>query len=218
MRLSGVFRFAVILLTVGVTWHFARTYLLRSWRTNSFRNIAGTKPSKNKCGNAKPCSKDHFAFKIVSGAASVVGPSMCLDDKLIMSNIKNNIGRGINIAFINGTNGEVLKTGFFDMYAGDVAELLEFVKPVQVGYMAMIATYDDPATKLNDEARKYFTDMGSAYANKLNFRDNWVFLGVVGMQIKSPFEKHIKNDGETNKYDGWPEVLEMEGCVPRKRE
>lgn len=28
--------------------------------------------------------------------------------------------------------------------------------------------------------------------------------------------QYIKNDKKTNKYDGWPEMLEMEGCVPRK--
>lgn len=28
--------------------------------------------------------------------------------------------------------------------------------------------------------------------------------------------QHIKNDEKKNKYDGWPEMLEMEGCAPRK--
>lgn len=28
--------------------------------------------------------------------------------------------------------------------------------------------------------------------------------------------QHIKNDVKTNKYDGWPELVEMEGCAPRK--
>ncbi|XP_029456851.1 protein FAM3D isoform X2 [Rhinatrema bivittatum] len=181
--------------------------------------LPDSKSIKNKCGIAKPCGEKDFAFRIMSGAASAVGPSICLDGKIIMSSVKNNIGKGINIAFINGTNGEVLKTGFFDMYAGDVNELLDFVKPVQTGIMAMVASYDEPASKLNDEARKYFTDtLGSNYANMLQFRDNWILIGVVGMKNKSPFEQHIKNDGKTNKYEGWPEMLEMEGCVPRKME
>lgn len=28
--------------------------------------------------------------------------------------------------------------------------------------------------------------------------------------------QHIKNSAETNKFDGWPDVLEMEGCVPQR--
>lgn len=28
--------------------------------------------------------------------------------------------------------------------------------------------------------------------------------------------QHIKNSADTNKFDGWPDVLEMEGCVPQR--
>ncbi|NWQ95325.1 FAM3C protein, partial [Burhinus bistriatus] len=73
---------------------------------------------RHKCGNQKSCPKDHFAFKIISGAANVVGPSICFDDTVFMSSVKNNIGRGLNIALVNGTSGQLLKTGAFDMYSG----------------------------------------------------------------------------------------------------
>lgn len=137
-----------------------------------------------------------------------------------------------------------------------------------------------PSSRMNDQVRAYFTELGSSEVGKLGFRDNWVFLGAKGLMSKSPFEKvhapphelcssilfmappklhlthlsaededqcrnppgqtelklllrcklatssfilplsfflqHIKNDKETNKYDGWPELLEMEGCAPRK--
>lgn len=32
------------------------------------------------------------------------------------------------------------------------------------------------------------------------------------------FPQHIKNNKDTNKYEGWPEVVEMEGCVPQKQD
>lgn len=44
--------------------------------------ISDTKPPRNKCGLSKSCPSGHFAFKITSGAASVVGPRMCLEDRL----------------------------------------------------------------------------------------------------------------------------------------
>lgn len=31
----------------------------------------------------------------------------------------------------------------------------------------------------------------------------------------SPLQ-YLKNTPNTNKYEGWPELLELEGCVPRK--
>lgn len=32
-----------------------------------------------------------------------------------------------------------------------------------------------------------------------------------------PFPQHTKNSKSTNKYEGWPEALEIEGCIPQKK-
>ncbi|XP_061920838.1 protein FAM3C isoform X1 [Entelurus aequoreus] len=194
-------------------------------------------PVRHKCGLSKACPDGHFAFKMASGAASVVGPKICLEDKLIMSGVKNNVGRGINIALVNGIKvpfyatcvlsihnkmspvgktGEINKTDSFDMWAGNVAPLIQFLKGIPEGTITMMASFDDPSTKLNDEARNLIADLGSTNINNLGFRDNWVFVGGKGIKTKSPFEQHIKNSADTNKYEGWPEVLEMEGCVPQR--
>ncbi|XP_063796961.1 protein FAM3D isoform X2 [Pseudophryne corroboree] len=169
-----------------------------------------------KCGNEKECPENYFAFKMISGAANVVGPSICLEDKIIMSGVKNNIGRGLNIALVNATTGETLGTGHYDMYSGDIKEVKAFFEPVKDGTLIFIATYDDPSTKLDTQTRELLTSYGSSYAKKLGFRDGWLFVGGKGLKNKSPFEQHIKNNKETNKYDGWPEVLEMDGCIPKK--
>lgn len=181
---------------------------------------SSTKPplAQNRCNKRRACPEHTFSFKIISGAANVVGPSICFDGNMIMSNVKNNVGRGLNIALINGTTGQLIKIDTFDMYSGDIENLLDFLKGMSKGTLMLLASYDDPATKLNVEARKIFSDLGSKYASEMGFRDNWIFLGGSGLKNKSPFEQYLKNDKETNKYDGWPEVLEMEGCVPKKLE
>ncbi|XP_042259493.1 protein FAM3C [Thunnus albacares] len=177
-----------------------------------------TKPVRHKCGLSKACPVGHFAFKMTSGAASVVGPRICLEDKLLMSGVKNNVGRGINIALVNGRTGELNRTQFFDMWAGEVAPLIKFLNEIEDGTVVMMASFDDPSTKLNDEARKLIADLGSTAISNLGFRDNWIFVGGKGIKTKSPFEQHIKNSADTNKFEGWPEVLEMEGCVPQRQD
>ncbi|NXD23409.1 FAM3C protein, partial [Spelaeornis formosus] len=177
-----------------------------------------TKPPRYKCGISKPCPEKHFAFKMSSGAANVVGPKICVEDSVVMSGVKNNVGRGINMALVNGKTGELLDTKFFDMWGGDVAPLIEFLKTIQDGTIVLMATYDDGATKLNEEARKLISELGSTSITNLGFRDNWVFCGGKGIKTKSPFEQHIKNNKDTNKYEGWPEVVEMEGCIPQKQD
>ncbi|XP_054833144.1 protein FAM3D [Eublepharis macularius] len=224
MRLTGMLRGLAVLFTLVTTWFFATTYFhhvsfksvnLRSWLGSSDTPTKAAKV-RNKCGNQKSCPENTFTFKIISGAANVVGPSMCLDNVVFMSAVKNNIGRGLNIATVNGTNGHLISMAAFDMYSGDVKDLLKFLEGIKTGSLVLIASYDDPATKLNDKARQMLTELGSSYAGKLGFRDNWVFLGGKGLKGKSPFEQHLKNNHDTNKYDGWPEVLEIEGCVPKK--
>uniref|UniRef100_A0A672QYY8 Family with sequence similarity 3 member C n=1 Tax=Sinocyclocheilus grahami TaxID=75366 RepID=A0A672QYY8_SINGR len=156
--------------------------------------FSATRPPRHKCGLSKSCPEDHFAFKITSGAASVVGPKMCLQDNVLMSGVKNNIGRGINIALINGKTGELTKMDSFDMWSGDVNHLIKFLKEIEDGSIVMMATFDDPATKLNDEARNLIAELGSSSISILGFRDNWVFVGGKGIKTKSPFEQHIKNN------------------------
>ncbi|KAM7045792.1 protein FAM3A isoform 2-T2 [Molossus nigricans] len=171
---------------------------------------------KYKCGLPQPCPEEHLAFRMVSGAANVIGPKICLEDKMLMSSVKDNVGRGLNIALVNGVSGELIEARAFDMWAGDVNELLKFIRPLHEGTLVFVASYDDPATKMNEETRKLFSDLGSKNVKDLAFRDSWVFVGAKGVQNKSPFEQHVKNSRHTNKYEGWPEALEMEGCIPRR--
>ncbi|XP_053326092.1 protein FAM3D [Spea bombifrons] len=217
MRWIAVVRAVVVLITLVTAWYFAES-IFATKGAKKIIDILEDKTERNKCGNEKPCPDRYFAFKIVSGAANVVGPSICLEDETLMSSVRNNIGRGLNLAVVNASTGALLRTAFFDMYSGDVKELLKFMEAIKDGSLVFTASYDDPGTKLDDKAREIFTQLGSNYAKKVGFRDSWVFIGGKGLKNKSPFEQHIKNDKETNKYDGWPEVLELEGCIPRKTE
>uniref|UniRef100_A0A8C9YU17 FAM3 metabolism regulating signaling molecule C n=1 Tax=Sander lucioperca TaxID=283035 RepID=A0A8C9YU17_SANLU len=223
---SGVLKFAALifafLLAVFLAFQLLEINLdfkLSSVISRSMPvNEVSAKPVRYKCGLSKSCPLGHFAFKMTSGAASVVGPRICLEDKLLMSGVKNNVGRGINLALVDGKTGDVIKTDFFDMWAGDVAPLIKFLKEIDEGTIVMMASFDDPSTKLNDEARKLISDLGSSAVSNLGFRDNWIFVGGKGIKTKSPFEQHIKNSADTNKFEGWPEVLEMEGCVPQRQD
>ncbi|XP_021264835.1 protein FAM3D [Numida meleagris] len=226
MRVTGVIRLLALLATLLGSWFIVQTYLehsgravsLRSWLGATSKPMSSPPQPRHKCENKRGCPADHFAFRIISGAANVVGPSICFEDRILMSTVKNNIGRGLNIALVNGKSGQLLKVGSFDMYSGDVTQLETFLQEIKDGTIMLAATYDDAATKMNAKVRALFSSLGSRYVNQLGFRDNWVFLGAKGLKGKSPFEEYIKNDQKTNKYDGWPELLEMEGCAPKKQD
>ncbi|XP_027562525.1 protein FAM3A-like, partial [Neopelma chrysocephalum] len=71
----------------------------------------------------------------------------------------------------------------------DVEDLLRFLRPLHEGTLVLVASYDDPATKLTEESRRLFWELGSAVAKDLGFRDSWVFVGAKGVQDRSPFEQ-----------------------------
>ncbi|XP_046907450.1 protein FAM3C-like [Hypomesus transpacificus] len=176
-----------------------------------------TKVKIDPCGKLKLCPDEQFSFSISSGAASVVQPKICLQNQLILGNPNKNSGVGINIAVVNGKTGKVQDTGNFDMYGGEIEPLIKFLKTIEKGSVVLIASFDEPATKLNSEARKLIADLGSSAINSIGFRDNWIFVGGKGI-TSSHMEKLIKNKPGTNKYDGWPEMIELDGCIPQYME
>ncbi|XP_062404329.1 protein FAM3C [Sardina pilchardus] len=171
---------------------------------------------QHKCGLPKSCPIGTFAFNIRSGAANAIPPKICFNGQIILSSSLKNADDGLNIAVINARTGELIRTGTFNMWHGEVESLIQFLKAVEKDTLVLIATYDDGATKITDEARGLIAELGSASINKLKFRDNWVFAGGKGISGRSPFEKHIANNRTNNKYDNWPELLEMTGCFPQK--
>ncbi|MEE6505662.1 hypothetical protein FKM82_005612 [Ascaphus truei] len=186
MRLAGPVRIVVVLLTVGLTWILAGVMLGTQSGFPRIQQLLGdSRPRKYKCGLPLPCPEKHFAFRVVSGAANVIGPKICLEDKMLMSSVQNNVGRGLNVAL--GVNGETCG-GKVLLTCGGMTE----------------------------DARKMFAELGSTAIKDVGFRDSWVFLGAKGVQDKSPFEQLMKNSKSSNKYEGWPEAVELEGCVPQR--
>lgn len=47
--------------------------------------------------------------------------------------------------------------------------------------------------RLNDEAKRLISDLGSSVINTLGFRDSWIFVGGKGIRTKSPFEQVIRS-------------------------
>lgn len=199
MRLAGPLRIVALIVAVGLTW-IVVSILLGGPGSGFPRiqqlfispdNSATPEPRarKYKCGLPQPCPEEHLAFRMVSGAANVIGPKICLEDRMLMSSVKDNVGRGLNIALVNGVSGELIEARAFDMWAGDVNDLLKFIRPLHEGTLVFVASYDDPATKMNEETRKLFSDLGSKNVKDLAFRDSWVFVGAKGVQNKSPFEQ-----------------------------
>lgn len=169
------------------------------------------------CEMTKECpSKTHFPFRIRSGAASVIGPWICVNGIDLMRSVLNNVDRGMNIAIVDGKTGQGVDTAYFDLYGKDSTELIYFLEHKVLNRenaLIFATSYDDAAMRLNEEAKRLLQKLQFSDVKKLKFRDNFVFVG--GVHSKSVFQKVVSHDPEKDKYGDWPESIEVEGCIER---
>uniref|UniRef100_A0A667YUV2 FAM3 metabolism regulating signaling molecule D n=1 Tax=Myripristis murdjan TaxID=586833 RepID=A0A667YUV2_9TELE len=173
--------------------------------------LAAPKPAI-KCNLSRRCPPDHFAFHIISGAADVVGPNICFEGKIIMSNLLNNVGLGLNMVLVN-----VMMTFVLYSLPKDPKDILAYLKAIKPGTIVLVASFDDVTPKMTNEMREIFVGLGSSLIKSVKRRDTWVFAGGGGTSKNSPFEKVSHPlDEKTNIYGAWPEMVEVAGCFPRK--
>lgn len=122
-----------------------------------------------------------MVFCVVSGVVNVIGFKICFEDKMLMSSVKDNVGCGLNIVLVNGVSGEFIEVWVFDMWVGDVNDLLKFIWLLYEGILVFVVFYDDLVIKMNEEIRKFFSELGSRNVKELVFWDSWVFVGVKGV-------------------------------------
>lgn len=214
---------SLIIFVTIILKHYNDTFKVDLHQPPSEGSGSSVQPLQNPKHPADPCVKedcpvDHFSFHIYSGAANVVPPNICSENKLVLGRAKENAGTGINIVVLNGKTGEVTKTDHFDMYSGEIKPLIEFLQSIEKGSIVLLASFDDPSSKLNEDAKKLIAELGSSAVQSLSFRDSWVFVGGKGATVQSNFEKVIKNNPAKNKYQQWPELIEMQGCIPKYME
>uniref|UniRef100_A0A3B4V7S6 FAM3 metabolism regulating signaling molecule D n=1 Tax=Seriola dumerili TaxID=41447 RepID=A0A3B4V7S6_SERDU len=207
--LSTAILYLVVIAVLLMTWIVAMN--LFDVQSEIFLSLLSALSDINQnepqCSVSTVCPPNHFSIQLRSGTANIIGPKICFDGKTIMSHVMNNVGRGLNIAVLNGETGAVEKF--------DSNEILAYLKEIKTGRIVLVASYDDVAEKLTDKMREIFVEMGSSFITSVRTRDSWVFAGRAGTEQKSLFEKQAVNDAKTNVYEGWPDMVEVSGCFPR---
>uniref|UniRef100_UPI00358ED361 protein FAM3D-like isoform X2 n=1 Tax=Myxine glutinosa TaxID=7769 RepID=UPI00358ED361 len=199
MRPSRVLKGLLVTIAVVLFWKLLQKVAIYVSERDEDENMPAPELGLTVCNPQMPCPDKHFPFTVVSGAANVMGPTLCFNNHVIMSQALNNVENGLNIALID-----------------DVYELIRFMHATPDGTIVLIATFDDAATRLNTKARSMLKDLGSVHVTSLAEKDSWAFVGAKGIEGYSPFEEILKNDPKTNRYDGWPEMVKLEGCIPKR--
>ncbi|XP_027743205.1 protein FAM3B [Empidonax traillii] len=175
-------------------------------------------PKRQKCDHWSPCPAGTYAYRILSGGGKEKMAKICFEDELLISEGSGNVGRGINIATVNYKTGKVTSTKFFDMWTGDHSgEMMSFLRNAPEGTLLLMATHDDGSTLLKNDAKKLIEELGSKEIMNIKFRSSWVFIAAKGFKLPDDIQKEKINhsDRKTNRYNGWPAEIQIEGCIPR---
>lgn len=223
MRCGAVLQFITLVIILLITWAISNnTFDVHKTAKDIFgvdyfeEKEEPTPPVMvKKCSLETKCLQDSFEILIKSGAANVVGPTICFNGEIVMSHVMNNVGPGLNIVVVNGETGTVDTFGNLNSKNGESEEILNYLKQIELGRIVLLASFDDVTPKLTDEIRDVLESMGSALIKTVKGKDNWVFAGTKGAAEKSPFEKMVVNDPKTNVFEDWPNVVEISGCFPK---
>lgn len=222
MRPRAVLEISAVVSVVLLIWGFSSNMLdiltniqaVTAFNYTRLSKLTEKAAQEPKCSLPRPCPPDHFALHIRSGAANVVGPKICFEDRIIMSYVLNNVVRGLNVVVLNGQNGVVEEVSALNMQGGDSKAILSFLNRIKPGMIVLAASFGDVSPKMTDEIREVFVRMGSTKIKSVKQKDNWVFAGGLGTK-KQVYEEHSANDEKTNIYEGWPNAVEVGGCFQR---
>ena len=76
----------------------------------------------------------------------------------------------------------------FDTYktSDDLEDFIDF--DVKKGSIVIVACKDDCVTKMSDQVKQWFSDMGSKYIKNLQYRQSFVFIGRSDSETKKCYE------------------------------
>ncbi|XP_076469458.1 protein O-linked-mannose beta-1,2-N-acetylglucosaminyltransferase 1-like [Babylonia areolata] len=206
-RFGGVKHFLVLVTCVGVI-----LYCLHSLFSDGTRQVWDVRgstiniSSDNGCGIE--CRPDQLSFYIRTGEKTTVGPTVCFEGNIIISNDLKNFGRGLNFVVLQSNTLEVKEVRAFDTYVQD-AELIRFLKKgIPDDSIVIVVSFDEASSGLHEDSRKWMKLYGSGVIDNLAFRDSLIMIGQKGLKEGHAIEYISKKD----KSEDFSAVLEKAGC------
>ncbi|OWF45264.1 Protein O-linked-mannose beta-1,2-N-acetylglucosaminyltransferase 1 [Mizuhopecten yessoensis] len=169
----------------------------------------GSMLSKNstgaRCGVRCPAGQN--AFMARTGTGIHVRPTICFNGRTLFSPDLQNTGRGINAVFIDPDTLEIKDQQIFDTYL-DVYPLLRYVRDkVPRNTLVLAVSFDEVSEGLKEEGRNVFVAMGSNLISRVQFRDNFMIVGQLGLRRGHAIEFH-----KSRETSAFAPPIEKQGC------
>ncbi|NXA08225.1 FAM3B protein, partial [Sapayoa aenigma] len=195
---TGIVKLAGLLLTSLAAWYlgyfiavFIPQKIISHVKLQDFGKqpvLRAPVPKRQKCDHWTPCPAGNYAYRILSGGGKEKMAKICFEDELGVIDSPDHSG-----------------------------EMMAFVRNAPEGTLLLMATHDDGSTLLKSDAKKLVEELGSKEIRNIKFRSSWVFIAAKGFKLPDNIQKEKINhsDQKTNRYNGWPAEIQIEGCIPR---
>ncbi|XP_061178823.1 protein O-linked-mannose beta-1,2-N-acetylglucosaminyltransferase 1-like isoform X2 [Saccostrea echinata] len=154
------------------------------------------------------CPPGQKSFYVKTGTDKSVGPTICYDGDIYMSDEKQNVGRGLNVLFIDGDSHKVIDQKTFDTYSEDQTFLQYVQLRIKDGTVVIMASFDEITNSMKDDAKKWLKLMGASKVEKVKFRESYLLIGQRGLKQGHAIEFYNPKI-ENEQYGA---ALEKKGC------
>ncbi|KAK6175496.1 hypothetical protein SNE40_013951 [Patella caerulea] len=205
-KFGGWKKFILLTVCICVILYCINSLFSRSGRQVWDVGGEGLNVTDDRCG--VKCNAGQHSFYIRTGDGSLVGPTICFEGDVIVSNELKNFGRGLNVVLINDRTLEVADIKTFDTYEEESSLIRFLKKSVPDNFVVMMASFDDAASSLKEDSIRWLKLYGSTIVDDLTLRDGYIMVGQKGLEEGQAIE-FIKK-----KYrKEFADVMEIAGCL-----
>ena len=128
--------------------------------------------------DAKPNSQKGWEISVTSGNLETENITEIIQDgKPVV--IDGGYQRGLNVAIFNQSNGSLIETKSFDLFADadQAEEFAELIEKIPSDVVVAIALKEDAFTHLSERAKNACKSIGSKLIDYLQYRDSYAIIG-----------------------------------------
>ncbi|UMM31049.1 hypothetical protein L5515_012686 [Caenorhabditis briggsae] len=155
-----------------------------------------------KCYYDNQCALPQMLFRVRTETDNLP-PFACLNDIKLFDT--DSIGRGINVAILNGTTGDILERSTFDVTASD-EKLMTWLMRIPHAAILVAASFGDVAEHVSRQSRQLLEGFGAKKIDNWRVGSAYAIIGQRGIQKGEAHETISKflDENESQKL--------FEGC------
>uniref|UniRef100_A0A1I7TQG5 ILEI domain-containing protein n=1 Tax=Caenorhabditis tropicalis TaxID=1561998 RepID=A0A1I7TQG5_9PELO len=145
---------------------------------NLIEEVQEDPQTDTKCYYDNQCALPQMLFRVRTETDNLP-PFACLNDIKLFDT--ENIGRGVNVAVLNGTTGDIIEKATFDVTASD-EKLMTWLLKIPHASLLVAASFGDVAEHVSRQCRQLFEAFGAQKIDGWRVGSAYAIIGQRGIK------------------------------------